>query len=443
MTAPQPAIPELGRSSTARAPRVHRRTLANGLKVVVVRRPTVPMVEARLRIPAPMAGPTALARTTLLAETMLKGTAKRDGFELEQELGLLGGQLNVGADRDKLLVGGSVLAGSLADFLALLAEVLTSASYPKSEVENERALVAEHLVVAGSSAGTAAAKAIAAKMFGSHPYAHAIPEPEEMLAVTPAQVRSHHRSRVLPDNGVLVLVGDLQPQKTLDAVEKALAGWRGSPKQQRIPAVRFEDSPQISVIDRPGSVQSAIRFGMPAIGRTDPAFPVQQVANMLFGGYFSSRLVRNLREDKGYTYTPRSGVDLGREASVLTVSADVSTDVTAAAVNEIRYELGRLASTRVGDDELGDAREFLVGSSLIAMSTQAGLASTCANLEVAGLDLGWLTRNLKAISGVTAEAVRELAARQITPAAARVIVVGDAEQIMEPLSTLGTVALER
>ncbi|WP_106849531.1 pitrilysin family protein [Blastococcus sp. Marseille-P5729] len=443
MTAPQPAIPGLGKVTTARPPRVHRRTLANGLRVIAVRRPTVPMVEVRLRIPAPMAGQTALARTTLLAETMLKGTAQRDGFELEQELGLLGAELNVGADRDKLMIGGSVLATSLAGYLALLADVLTSASYPKRDVQDERGRVAEHLVVAGSSAGTAAAKAIAAKMFGSHPYAHSIPEPAELLAVTAAQVRSHHRSRVLPDGAVLVLVGDLQPRRALDAVEEALGAWSGSPTQQRIPQVRFEDSPQIGVIDRPGSVQSAIRLGMPAVGRTDPAYPVQQVANMLFGGYFSSRLVRNLREDKGYTYTPRSGVDLGREASVLIVSADVSTEFTAAAVNEIRYELGRLSSTRVGDDELADARQFLVGSSLIAMSTQAGLASTCANLEVVGLDLGWLSRNLQAISGVTAEAVLELAAREITPAAARVIVVGDAEQIVGPLGTLGTVVLER
>lgn len=443
MTTPKLALPELGEVSTPRAPRVHRRTLANGLKVVVVRRPSVPMIEVRLRIPAPMAGPAALARTTVLAETMLKGTAQRDGFELEQELGLLGGQLNVGADRDKLLVGGSVLAGSLAEYLTLLDEVLSSASYPKSEVDDERDRVAEHLVVANSSAGTAAAKAITAKMFGAHPYAQAIPEPDDLLAVSAAQVRAHHRSRVLPEGAVLVLVGDLQPGRALDAVENALGSWHGSPKQQRIPAVRFEESPQITVVDRPGSVQSAIRLGLPAVGRTDPSYPVQQVASMLFGGYFSSRLVRNLREDKGYTYTPRSGVDLGREASVLIVSADVSTEVTAAALNEIRYELGRLASTRVGEDELADAREFLVGSSLIAMSTQAGLASTCANLEIAGLDLGWLDRNLRAISGVTPEAVGELAARAITPAAARAVVVGDAEQIVGPLGTLGTVARER
>lgn len=443
MTATSFEIPQLAAPATGVHPRVHRRTLANGLQVIAIRRPSVPMIEARLRIAAPMAGPEALARTTLLAETMLKGTAERDGIALEQAIGLMGGQLNVGADRDKLMVGGSALAPRLGDYLALLNEVLTSATYPKTDVEDERERVGEHLVIAGSSAGTAAAKAISAKMFGTHPYAHAVPEPQDVLAVTPAQVRAMHRSKVRPDGAVLVLVGDLQPSKALDLAEQAFATWEGSAKTPRVPAVSFEPSPQITVVDRPGSVQSAVRFGLPAITRDDPAYPVQQVANMLFGGYFSSRLVRNLREDKGYTYTPRSGVDLGREAAVLTISADVSTEVTAAAVNEIRYELGRISNTRVTDDELTDAREFLTGSSLIAMSTQAGLASTVANLEIAGYSLEWLTKNLKAISGVTADAIRELAARSITPAAGRIIVVGDADRIVPELSTLGVVEVAR
>ena len=439
MSAAALSIPELDSPRTAATPRVHRRTLANGLTVIAIRRPSVPMVEVRLRIPALMAGAQALPRTTLLTETMLKGTAEHDGIGLEQAIGLLGAQLNVGADRDKMMVGGSTLAAHLRDYLTLLNEVLTSASYPKADVEDERGRVAEHLVIAASSAGTAASKAIAAKMYGDHPYAHVLPTPEEIASVTPAQVRALHRSRVLPDGAVLVMVGDLQPAKALDAAEAALSPWAGSPARQRIPAVKFAESPAITLVDRPGSVQSAIRFAMPAIGRNDPAYPVQQVASMLFGGYFSSRLVRNLREDKGYTYTPRSGVDLGREASVFTVSADVSTEVTAAAVNEIRYELGRLASTQVSEDELADARQFLVGSSLISLSSQAGLASTAATLEIAGLGLDWLTRNLKAIATVSADDVRDLAARQITPAAGRIVVVGDAARVAAELNTLGPV----
>lgn len=430
-------IPGLGTPSVPTKPRLHRRTLDNGLNVIAIRRPSVPMVELRLRIPAPITSASLLARSTLWSETMLKGTESYDDHQLEQAIGSLGGQLNVGTDRDKMLVGGSALAERLGDYLALLAEVLGTATYPKGDVEDERGRLGEHLVMAGSNAGTTAAKAISAKLYGAHPYSRVLPEPDEVLGVSAAQVRSLHRSRVLPDGAVLVLVGDLQPRRALDLAESALSTWTGTGKAARVPKVHFAPSPTITVVDRPGSVQSSIRFGMPALGREDPAYAAQQVANMLFGGYFSSRLVANLREDKGYTYTPRSGVDLGREASVLTVSADVSTDVTAAAVNEIRYELGRLASTLSSDDELENARQYLIGSTLIGLSSQSGLAGTTANLEAHGLGLDWLAQHQKAVAAVTADEVRQVAEAGITPAAARIVVVGDAERIETELSTQG------
>lgn len=434
-----PTIPALTTPSAPAKPRVHRRRLANGLTVVAIRRPSVPMVEVRLRILAPITSASLLARSALWNETMLKGTENYDDQQLEQAIGLLGAQVNTGADRDKMLVGGSTLAEYLPGYLTLLAEVLGTATYPKQDVEDERGRLGEHLVMASSSAGTTAAKAICAKLYGSHPYARVMPEPDEVMAISAAQVRSLHRTRVVPDGAVLVLVGDLQPRRALDAAESALGGWTGTAKATRVPKVRFEASPTITVVDRPGSVQSAIRFAMPALGREDPSYAAQQVANMLFGGYFSSRLVANLREDKGYTYTPRSGVDLGREASVLTISADVSTEVTAAAVNEIRYELGRLASTLPAESELEDARQFLIGSALIGMSSQAGLAGTTANLEIAGLGLDWLTRHQKAVAAVTAQDVRRVAEAGMTPAEARIVVVGDAERIEHELGALGVV----
>ncbi|WP_134322615.1 M16 family metallopeptidase [Cumulibacter soli] len=430
-------IPGLAAPNAAVKPRLYRRTLSNGLRVIAIRRPSAPMVEVRLRIEAPTVSPSALGRTGLWSETLLKGTEQYDDRELDQAIGGIGAQINTGADRDKLMVGGSTMAEHLSEYLGLLAHVLSAATFPKRAVEDERGRLAEHLVMAKSNAGVTAAQAIAAKLFGDHPYARVMPEPDELTAVSAAQVRSLHRALVRPDGAVLVLVGDLQPRRALDLVEASFAQWTGTPRRARVPAVRFADSSTISVVDRPGSVQSSIRFGMPALSREHTDYPAQRVANMLFGGYFSSRLVANLREDKGYTYTPRSAVDLGREASVLTISADVSTEVTAAAINEINYELGRLANTTPTDDEVENARQYLIGSQLISMSSQAGLAGQTANLEIGGLGLDWLQEHQRALAKVSAADVRRVAAAGITPAAARIVVVGDAARIDSEMGTLG------
>lgn len=433
------AIPGLGEPRSPRRPRVSSRTLPNGLRAFAIRRDSVPLAEVRVRIPAAVATSAMLSRSTLLAETMLKGTRSAGAVELEESIGLLGGQLLVASDRDKAMVGGSVLVENLSGYLAILADVLTSATYPTADVEQERGRLTERLAVANSNPGTIAAKAIAAELFGSHPYAHVLPEPDELAATSPASVRSWHRRCIRPEDAIVVIVGALPPAKALDLLESALGEWTGTATPSSLPEPSYAAPSGIALVDRPGSVQSAIRLGVPALPRTDQAFAALSVANMLLGGYFSSRLVANLREDKGYTYTPRSGIDLAQAASVLTISADVSTEVTAAALNETLYEVGRIAFTLPDADELENARQYLIGSRVLALSTQSGLASSLANLEFAGVGLDWLWDHQRALAKVSADDVQQVAARIITPQQCRIAVVGDASLIEGSLGALRAV----
>lgn len=441
MSTEQRTLPPLAEPVAPRRPRIHRRTLSNGLRAVAIRKNDTPIVEFRLRIPSAITSANSLAKSSLLSATMTAGTASRDRHELEQQFGLLGGDLNVGHDADKITVGGSALSDHLADYLALVAEVVSTASYPTGDVDRERARLAEQLQVANASAGTMASKALAAKLYGSHRYARVLPEPADIATVKAAGVRSLHRSRVLPSDAVVVLVGDIAPAKALDALERAFAAWEGTapagPAAKNPFAGRGESAHALSVVDRPGSVQSAIRVGLPSVGRDDDQYAAARVANMLFGGYFSSRLVANLREDKGYTYTPRSAMNLNDEAAVLTINADVSTDVTAAAVNEIRYELGRIATTAASDEELENARQYLIGGGLLGLSTQAGLAGTAASLEYAGVGLEFLWEHQRALAKVTGDDVRAVAERLMNPTLGRYVVVGDAELIEPQLDSLG------
>ncbi|GAB3297174.1 insulinase family protein [Epidermidibacterium keratini] len=441
MSTTERTLPPLATPTAPRRPRIHRRTLPNGLRAVAIAKNDTPIVEFRLRIPSAVTTDSLLAKSSLLTATMTAGTASRDRHELEQQLGLLGGDLNVGHDADKLTIGGSALSDRLADYLALVAEIVATASYPTGDVDRERARLGEQLQVANASAGTMAAKALAAKLYGTHRYARVLPEASDVAAAKAAGVRSLHRSRVLPSDAVVVLVGDIQPAKALDALERAFATWEGTapagPSPKNPFAGRADAAHALSVVNRPGSVQSAIRVGLPSVGRDDDEYAAARVANMLFGGYFSSRLVANLREDKGYTYTPRSAMSLQDEAAVLTINADVSTDVTAAAVNEIRYELGKIATTDVTAEELENARQYLIGGGLLGLSTQGGLASTAASLEYAGVGLEFLWEHQRALAKVSGDDVRAAAERLMNPTLGRYVVVGDAELIEPQLDSLG------
>jgi predicted Zn-dependent peptidase len=168
-------------------------------------------------------------------------------------------------------------------------------------------------------------------------------------------------------------------------------------------------------------------------------YPALQLANLVFGGYFSSRLVENIREDKGYTYGPHSRIDHGAAGSVLVVDADVATEVTAPALLEIGYELGRMATQPVTEAELADVRQYAVGTLALSIATQAGLASTLTALAGVGLGLDWLREHPRRIAAVTLDQAFAAAQQYLAPARLVTVVLGEADAVAGPLSRLGPI----
>ncbi|PRZ38548.1 putative Zn-dependent peptidase [Antricoccus suffuscus] len=435
-TTAQRSVPPLAVARKLRAPRVVEHRLPNGLRVLVIRKAGIPVVEARLRLPLLSVDRASYAKARLLEETMLKGTSTYSALDFEQQLGLLGGGISIGVDRDRLSVGGMTLSQHLPRFLELMSDALQHATYPSDAVIAERGRLVERLSVANSSAGVVASKTLARNLFADHPYAVLMPEAEDLAATSPAMVRGMHRRRVIPAGAVLVLVGDLSPARAIAVAQRAFDGWSGKTPRSKVPAMNARTSGPVVLVDRPGSVQSSIHLAGLGLGRYDDLHPAQMVANMIFGGNFSSRLVANLREDKGYTYSPHSSLDLAPQATTFSISADVATDVTAASLAEISYELSRMVVTTVTADELDSARQYLIGSVALSQSSQAGLASTTANLEFAGASLQWLRDLLVKIADVTIDDVHEAAMKIMQPTQIRTVVVGDASQVEPSLRAI-------
>jgi predicted Zn-dependent peptidase len=436
-------VPPLGEPRPAPVPEVHERTLPNGLRLVVVPRPGVPLVELRLRVPfaasAARQAATHVARTSVLSGAVLLGTAAHDQLEIAQLLQAHGGELSVSADADRLLFSTTMLPDGLGPVLGVLAELLTDATYPARPVDAERDRVVERIRIARSQPGVIARNALAARRYGQHPYAPQLPSPELIAAVTPAALRKLHRDRVLPAGSTLVLVGDVDPTAATDAVGTALAGWVAEGKAVTAAPLPAVVPVPLELVHRPGAVQSNLRLGGPAPGRTDPELPAVRLASMVFGGYFSSRLVENIRERRGYTYSPRSGVEHLMAGSSFTVDADVATAVTGPALLETWYELGRMALTPVTEAELESARRYLLGTLALGTATHAGLASTLSALFGAGLSAEWLADHQRALATTGIDEVTEASRRWLSPSGLTAVVVGDADQAADPLRALGPV----
>jgi zinc protease len=436
-------LPELTAPRKGRRPAVAERVLASGLRVLVVRRPSVPLVEVRLRIPfqpgAGQRGTAHLTRASVLSQTMLSGTAEMSTVDIAAALQEVGGGLSVGVDADRLLVAGNSLSTGLPRLVEVLAGVLTGATYPSGEVVAERDRLADRIEMAASQPAQAARKALLRRLYDTHPYAVQTPEPEEVRAVKPPALRALHAARVLPAGALLVLVGDVSPARTLDTVEAALDGWAGSGD---VPDLRPAPDPvpgPLRLVDRPGSVQSSLRLGLGGVGRAHADYQALQLANLVFGGYFSSRLVENIREDKGYTYSPHSSISHMAAGSATIVDADVATEVTAPALLEIGYELGRIASLPPTQDELDQARQYAIGTMQLSVASQGGLAATLLTLAAVGLDMDWLYDQPAKLAAVTVDDVQAAGARYLAPSRAVIVVLGDAAVVREPVATLGPV----
>lgn len=438
---PRP-LPDLAPTPARRSPSSAQATTASGLTVVSVRRPSSPMVELRLRIPFGGKTREHAARAELLAETILLGTSRRDREAVDAELAMVGGHLSTHVTPQRLMLSGSVLAPGLGVLLDIVADTVTGAAYRSRDIARERDRLIEHLTIAAAQPAAIAREHLQRRRFGEHPAAWEMPDVDLVAACTAASVRGLHRRSVLAHGSTLILVGDLRPRHALDAAAQAFDGWTAeataTPLSPPPPVTRGA----VTAYHRAGAVQSQTRLTTPGVLRTDPGYAAAQLANIVFGGYFSSRLVENLREDKGFTYHAHSSIEFWPGLAAVTVGYDTAPDVAAAALVETRYELGRIAVGSPTDAEVDAARNYAIGSLANSLATQSGYASMLASLSGFGLDASWLANHQRRLLRVTTADVARAAERLFAPATMTGIVVGDLDATGAALARLDGVALD-
>ncbi|MET8699359.1 pitrilysin family protein [Kitasatospora sp. NPDC004723] len=427
-------LPPLGVHRAFRLPETADAVLPDGLRVICLRSPSVPMIELVLRIPFLCATQNDAATAEVLATTLLRGSPGRGHDDVDTELARAGCSLRAVRRSDRFEISGSGPSAALETLVGVLADALTGASHAEAEVDRARRRLAERLPLLRARPSTVVAEALRVHCRGDSPGSRLIPAEAAVASVTADGVRSLHRAGVVSAGAQLVLVGDLDPERTVALLAARLGQWRSrEPVEAVVPRAPELWQRPVRLVDRPGAVQSLIRLVAPALPRTDPGFAALSLANVVFGGSFSSRLLSNIRERGGYAYWAGSRFDDILDTMVIAVSADTSTDTTASAVAEIRAELRRMATEPVTDDELRRARDYLLGASALAMSSQVRLAAAVSTTVGAGLSPQWLASFADEVRAVTGRQVRESAEQMFASAAFTGVVLGDARLLAGPL----------
>jgi zinc protease len=422
--------PPVGKLRALKLPAIEERKLKNGLRVVVARKPGVPLVEARLAVPLARNGSSGdVGVRRLFANALITGTSNRSALKIAEDLQSMGASLDTGADSDDLSVYGSVLSTQVAPFLDLMAEVVTDPVFPDDETAIMADRTAQEIMLTLSQPSGLAQIAFAKRMFGKHPYGAGLPKPESVMKIGRSKLADFHTERIVPKGAVLVLVGDITPKRGLDLAEQAFGSWKGRSGVGELPEVAPLKAGPVELVHREGSVQATIRTGRFGLPPEDADYPKLLLANLIFGGYFAARLSDNIREDKGYTYGIYSSLQNFRRASLVAVGTDVATDVTVATLVELHYEMGRMVALPPKPEELEGAKKYQAGTLAMSVNTQSYLASQLLALLKRGQSVERLKELPKEVEQVTAEDVQEISSRFLGASGFATVIVGDADVI--------------
>ena len=436
------AVPALAPERPVTWPNRRKARLANGLEVILVESHAIPKFHGELFIRSGNAaaierGPGLAEMTATVART---GTAKRASRQIEEDLRRIGADLASSAGADTSAISFAGLSEFAEPLLGMVDELVREASFPEAEFERERRQKLEEVKLERTNPGFLAGERLRKVLFGAHPYAQISPGEEHVKSYKRADLRETYGELYTPENALLILVGDFDPARLLATVENVFGTWKGKkPETKTIAPPSPPRGRRVYLVDFPGAVQTQILAGCHAITRKHPDWVKLGVANSIYGGAFNSRLVMNIREDKGYTYSPRSGITALREHGYFSVSAAVRNEVVAASLAEIFYELDRMRSLPVPESELADAQNYLSGVFSMGLATQDGLLSQLSTVYLNELSEDYLETYREKVRALKPEDVQSAAQNYLDSANMQVVVVGDRKQIEKQAALFGDV----
>ncbi|HEY0427314.1 MAG TPA: pitrilysin family protein [Pyrinomonadaceae bacterium] len=416
-------------------PKQETYTLANGMRVTLVPYGSVPKVAVQAVVRAGTLNEKADQRwiSDVVANLLKEGTATRSAEQIARETAEMGGSIFTAAQTDKTVIGGEVLSEFDTRFVNLLADVILNPKFASEDLETIRTNKIRNLTIARAQAGTIALEKFRDVIYPNHPYGSIYPSEATVKGYTLEQVKAFYNDEYGAARTHLYVVGQFDTKKIKDTIEKSFGGFKkGTESIRNVPAVTAKRS--LTVIDRPGAPQSTIYLGMPsATPASTDEYIKFQVMNSILGGSFGSRITSNIRENKGYTYSPNSTVFNRYKTGFWYEAADVTTQFTGASIKEILYEIDRLRKEPPTEKELQGIKNFMVGIYVLQNSTRAGIINLLEYKNYNELDQNYLDTYIQKITAVTPKDIQDAAAKYLTEDKMTIVVVGDRSKIDEQL----------
>ena len=429
-------MPEVGASPLARFPTMQKATLSNGLNIILVNRPSVPVVNFSMLFDAGFASDqNTLPGTANLAMNMMdEGTKTRTALQISDELQKLGANMGTGSNLDMSRVFMSALKTKLESSLALYADIILNPSFPQEDLERMKKQTIAGIQREKSEPVTMAYRVLPALLYGKE-HAYATPLTGSGFESTVAKLTREdmlkfHQTWIKPNNATLIITGDATLDEIKSKLEKVFANWRGGD----IPGKNIGDvahkKSQVYIMDKPGSPQSVIFAGFVTLPQNNPDEIQIQALNTLLGGAFTSRINMNLRENKHWSYGARSMVVQATAQRPFFVYAPIQSDKTKESMIEISKELNDIVSTRPpSEDEVSKVKNNLSLRLPGMWETNNSVGMSLENLVRFKLPDNYYDTYVKTVIALTLPEVSAAAKKLLHPDNIVWVVVGDRAKI--------------
>jgi predicted Zn-dependent peptidase len=417
-------------------------TLENGLKVTKVAFGNIPKVTVQVKIRTGNLNEAEneVWLADLTGDLLAEGTEKYSVEEIAQKAAEMGGEVNVGTGMDQTTISGSVLSEFGPELIALLAEIAQKPVFNESAIERIKKDLLRTLSIQKTQPQNVANEEFRKTLYPDHPYGRIYPTEEMINSYDQEKVKSFYENNFGAKRTHIFVSGMFNESNIDKAIKDNFSQWKeGNDIHINIPEAK--SGKNLIISDRKDAPQSTIYLGLPVVDPSHPDYIKLSVTNTLLGGYFSSRVTSNIREDKGYTYSPYSQVSSRYRDSYYVQIADVSTDVTGAALKEIFYEINKLQDEAPASEELEGVQNYIAGIFTLQNSSRGAIINQLNYVDLHGLDDDYLNSYVKKIYSVTRDDIKDMADKYLKDDEMTLVIVGDEAKVNKQLSEYGDLKL--
>lgn len=438
--------PKIGKPKDVKFPKYHESVMKNGVTVLVVQDKRVPLVTCRLVFKSgssydSFSGNNKSGLASLTAELLTKGTSSMNASEIAEEVDYHGAVLTSGCDYDASYMSSYSLKKHFDRIFHITSDVVLNSIFAEEEIQREKKQRINSLLSYLDEGDYLAGKTFNKKVYKDTPYSNPVEGLESSINnLKRDDFKSFHKTHYVPNNLIIAFVGDIEINEAEEFVQKNFSDWESKKIEElNMPHVAMDDETTVHVIKKKGAVQSDIHLGHLGVTRNNPDFISVLVMNTILGGYFTSRINKNLREVHGYTYGARSVFNWRKYNGDFSVETDVKNNNTLNAINEIIKELKKIKQEKVSEDELSDVKSYISGNFPLRLETPNAIATRVINLKLYDIESDYYDKYVSRVNALSVEDIHSAADKYLHPDKLIVSIAGNTKEIKDSLKQLGSV----